>query len=190
MVYIAIVKKLKEREIQIMSIASKAGGISYKFANDKFGISMRRLNNLVQTGYLEKHIIYQVENEKIKNRYVYDLGDKGKCYVKEAGICSITQGFNGYKHLLKTEEVVYRLVKEEYINIKEILNEKEQIEKFEDRISYAKSRGIDFRVNDLAVVSNNEVRSIEIDTGYSNKLKTQHRNYAELILNVVYESIS
>lgn len=101
-----------------------------------------------------------------------------------------TQGFNGYQHNLKVEKEVKKLIVEEKIEVNHILNEKEQEVVFSREIEEARNQEVDFRINDLAYWDNQgEFHSVEIEHKYGKKLIEQHRNYAEKVLGVKYESI-
>lgn len=184
------IKKLLHREKKIAELASKSGGFTEEFAKEKFGINGRRLQALCESGFFELHE-YNIENEegKLERKRAFDLGAGAKEYVKENGITSITQGLNGYRHTVATQDVVYNLVYKENYNITDILNEKEQEEHFKEEITKAKGRNVDFRINDIAIVTDTEIRSIEIETNYRQGLINQHKAYAEQVLNVSYESI-
>ena len=56
-------------------------------------------------------------------------------------------------------------------------------------INKAKAKNIDFRINDIAIVTDTEIRVIEIETDYRDKLIAQHRAYAEQVIKVSYESV-
>lgn len=183
------VKKILYREKKLAELSCKSGGFTEEFARERYGINERRMADLCHSGFFEEKV-FNVEIEgKLERKYVYDLGDKGKEYVKDSGVCEVTQGVNGYRHTVAMQEVVYDLVNNQNVDIKDILNEKEQEVYFKDEIDDARCRGVDFRVNDIAIVTETEIRSIEIDTGYSSALKGQHRAYAEEVLHVQYETI-
>lgn len=184
------IKKIMHREKKLAELSSKSGGFTEEFAKEKFGINGRRLQALCDSDFFELHE-FNIENEegKLERKRAFDLGSKGKEYVKKNNFCTTTQGLNGYRHTTKTQEVVYDLIYKENYNITDILNEKEQEEFFQEEITKAKSKNIDFRINDIAIVTDTEIRSIEIETNYRQGLINQHKAYAEQVLNVSYESI-
>lgn len=186
-----LIKKIMHREKKLAEISCKSGGFTEEFAKEKFGVNGKRLQALCDSKFFELHEFYR-ENEitkKLEKKRAFDLGPGAKEYVKENGICNVTQGLNGYRHTVTTQEVVYDLVYNQNYNITDILNEKEQEEYFQNEINKAKAKNIDFRINDIAIVTNTEIRTIEIETDYRDKLIAQHRAYAEQVLNVPYESV-
>lgn len=183
------IKKIMHREKKLAELSCKSGGFTEEFAKEKFNVNGKRLQALCYNGFFELHE-FNIENSegKLERKRAFDLGPKGKEYVKES-ICTTTQGLNGYRHTVATQQVVYDLVYNQNYNITDILNEKEQEDFFQDKINKAKAKNIDFRINDIAIVTDTEIRVIEIETDYRDKLIAQHRAYAEQVIKVSYESI-
>lgn len=184
------IKKIMHREKKLAELSCKSGGFTEEFAKEKFGVNGSRLQALCDNGFFELHEFYRENEEgKLEKKRAFDLGVGAKEYVKENNICSVTQGLNGYRHTVTTQEVIYDLVYNQNYNITDILNEKEQEDYFEDEINKAKAKNIDFRINDIAIVTDTEIRVIEIETDYRDKLIAQHRAYAEQVIKVSYESV-
>ena len=160
------IKKIMYREKKLAEIGCKSGGFTEEFALKYFGVNGKRLQALCDSNFFELHESYRENEEgKLEKKRAFDLGVGAKEYVKENGICTVTQGLNGYRHTVATQEVVYDLVYNQNYNITDILNEKEQEDYFEDKINKAKAKNIDFRINDIAIVTfifNNNL----INTGY------------------------
>ena len=185
-----LIKKIMYREKKLAEIASKSGGFTEEFAKEKFNINGKRLQALCNSKFFKLHEFYREnENGKLERKRAFALGIEGKKYVKENNICETTQGLNGYRHTVSMQEVVYDLVYKQDYNITDILNEKEQEKYFQDEINKAKAKNIDFRINDVAIVTDIEIRVIEVETNYSSKLIAQHQAYSEQVLNVPYESV-
>ena len=182
--------KITKREEIIFQIISKVGATSRKMLVEEFGLDRRRISRLEKEGFLKKHTDKEREGKRFKNRHSYSFGNSGKKYAKEKGYCIITQGFNGYKHNLKAEQIVKELLIEKGIPINNILNEKEQELIFKNEIRNAKKNKVDFKVNDIAYWDKQgNLHSIEIENNYRKSLIEQHSNYATQVLNVEYEYI-
>ena len=125
----------------------------------------------------------------MKDLYSYSLDSIGIEIVIQRGFCTEIQPFNGYRHSEHMQKVVDDLLNNKNIPVEDIFNEKEQLKKFKKQIYNAYQNKIKFAVNDIAYFdSNNNVHSIEIETDYRKNLITKHRNYAEKVLGVKYES--
>ena len=88
------------------------------------------------------------------------------------------------------QNVVDDLLNKKNIDIKNILNEKEQKKFFRKELYQARKNKIDFAINDIAYYDKTgQLHSIEIETDYRKSLIKKHKNYAVKVLGVKYESI-
>ena len=174
--------QLKEKEILLLKNMTVTGSCTQTLIRENIG--EKRLRYLCNIGLFQKEKPHKKEVDgKIVNRHSYSLGPVGQKFVLDQEYCFKIQGHNGYEHTEKMEKVVKELIVDKNIDIKNIYNEKEQLVIFKKEISKAKREKIDFRVNDIAYL-NEEDRweSIEISTkNYGKKLKQKHKNYSEII---------
>ena len=184
--------RLSKNVLDLLKNICVVGGATYDFACSK--VSDRRLRRLVELNVLKKnkpHRDESVKNKKnrVKDLYSYSLDSIGIEIVIQRGFCTEIQPFNGYRHSEHMQKVVDDLLNNKNIPIQDIFNEKEQLKKFKKQIYNAYKNKIKFAVNDIAYFdSNNNLHSIEIETDYRKNLITKHRNYAEKVLGVKYES--
>ena len=184
--------RLSKSDLDLLKNICVTGGATYDFACSKVGD--RRIRRLIELNVLKKNKPYRndsIKNKKnkVKDLYSYSLDVKGIEIALERNFCTEVQGFNGYKHTEYMQKVVDDLLNNKNIPVQDIFNEKEQLKKFKKQIYNAYQNKIKFAVNDIAYFdSNNNLHSIEIETDYRKNLITKHRNYAEKVLGVKYES--
>lgn len=184
--------RLSKSDLDLLKNICVTGGATYDFACSKVGD--RRIRRLIELNVLKKnkpHRDESVKNKKnrVKDLYSYSLDSIGIEIVIQRGFCTEIQPFNGYRHSEHMQKVVDDLLNNKNIPVEDIFNEKEQLKKFKKQIYNAYQNKIKFAVNDIAYFdSNNNLHSIEIETDYRKNLITKHRNYAEKVLGVKYES--
>ena len=174
--------QLKQKEISLLKNMSVTGSCTQTLIREKIG--EKRLRYLCNAGIFTREKPHKKEIDgKIVNRYAYSLGDIGQKFVLDNEFCFKIQGHNGYAHTEKMERVVEDLIENQKIDIKNIYNEKEQLDIFKKEIYQAKKDKIDFRVNDIAYKNKNDTwESVEITTSnYGKKLNEKHSNYATVI---------
>lgn len=181
------------------------GAISRKFIKEKFKYSekmFRRLNSLPHLNLHHETELQVDENgkEKIVNRYLYSLSKEGVTFAIKQGWGAFHQHYNGYEHTLKAEEVLYKLVNQDKVDINKILNENTQKQMYaatiiEERNKLKKARYKvkskkekekigDISITDFAYKDqNNNYVAVEIVTRhYKERHKINHKNYATLVL--------
>ena len=184
--------RLSKNDLDLLKNICVVVGATYDFACSKVGD--RRIRRLIELNVLKKNKPYRndsIKNKKnkVKDLYSYSLDSIGIEIVIQRGFCTEIQPFNGYRHSEHMQKVVDDLLNNKNIPIQDIFNEKEQLKKFKKQIYNAYQNKIKFAVNDIAYFdSNNNLHSIEIETDYRKNLITKHRNYAEKVLGVKYES--
>ena len=186
--------RLSANDLDLLKNISITGAATYDFACAKIGD--RRVRRLVELNILKKNKPYRDESKpgkgrknKIKDLYSYSLDTAGIEVVLRRGFTTEIQGYNGYRHSEYMQNVVDDLLNNKNIPVENILNEKEQKKKFKKQIYTARRNNIPFTVNDISYYdSSNNLHSVEIETDYREELILQHRNYAEEVLKVKYES--
>lgn len=174
--------QLKEKELLLIKNMTVTGSCTQTLIREHIG--EKRLRLLCDKGIFHREKPHKIEVDgKLSNRYAYSLGLSGQKFALEQGYCFKIQGHNGYEHTQKMERVVEDLLKNQEISIKNIYNEKEQLEIFKKEIYQARRHKVDFRVNDIAYKTEDGIwESVEITTSnYGPKLNRKHEQYAVVI---------
>ena len=186
--------RLRESDLLLLKVICVGGAATENYSNNLVGD--RRVRTLIKKGILKKNKPFYDESRKNRNGHLKKLNSlsldtKGAEEVIKRGFCTKLQGFNGYIHTEQTEKIVEDLLTNKNIPVEKIFNEKEQEDMFKHQIYQAEAEGIDFAINDIAYYDlEDNLHSLEIETNYKKELVIKHKNYAEKVLNVRYESHS
>ena len=194
--------KATKKDLRIMLYMAKAGGVSYESLMNRFGYSKDTITKrFTKLKYILRTPEPVVIDGKEVVRYVYSLSKSGKELMLKHNLCHHCCSYNGYEHLIKSEQELFRLVGRDdlfdskksisevapgVVALEDILCEAEQQFMHEANMELLREQGMSISAVDYLYKNDkDEYIAVEVETkNYRKERKEAHYNYVKHVLQL------